>query len=109
MLRSLIPAISGALDEVASTAVLAAAEQVASNARSRVPVNTGHLRDSIHTEVDGEDVYVVAGGGEHNVFYGHLVEFGGAHTPPRPFLIPALEDERGYIVLSVANALRKIT
>ena len=108
VLQSLLPTIAATLDTVTATAVQAAAERVASNARSRVPVNTGRLRDAIHTEADGNDVYVVAGGGEHNVFYGHLVEFGGAHTPPRPFLIPAMENERNQIVLSVANALRKI-
>jgi HK97 gp10 family phage protein len=82
-------------------AVEVGAEIIAAEARKRVPVDSGALRDAIHTtEVKNFSVEVVAG--NKDVFYGHLVEYGGASTPPRPFLIPALEDRRSK-VLDVAE------
>lgn len=107
MYRSRLPQIAAELDGVTAAAVRAGAELVAQSARDRVPVDTGHLRDAIHTETDVEGSYVVAG--DDRVFYGHLVEHGGAHTPPRPFLVPALEERRADVTALAVAAVRRIT
>jgi HK97 gp10 family phage protein len=80
---------------------------IAGAARDRVPVATGRLRDAIHVEHDGGGFEVRAGNTE--VFYGHIVEHGGAYTAPQPFLIPALEASRAKVVADVHAALKRIT
>jgi HK97 gp10 family phage protein len=100
------PQIIATLDPRVDVAVRLGAQAVEADARSRVPVDSGSLRDAIHTE-KGEGGHLVVAG-DSNVFYGHLVELGTSRVPPRPFLIPALEARRDEIVGLVAAALRKL-
>jgi HK97 gp10 family phage protein len=65
------------------------AEDVAAEARSNAPVRTGHLRDSISVEVDGDTVIVQA-----SADYAGYVELGTRHQRAEPFLMPALMHER---------------
>lgn len=102
-----LPRIIHELQPAVDTAVKAAAEMVAESAKVRVPVRTGALRNAIHLNVEPEGVYVVAG--NRKAWYGHIVEHGGAHTPPHPFLIPALEEHRAQILEAVRLAVRKVT
>lgn len=106
MLKSRLPQIAAQLEARTLAAVQAGADLVESDAKGRVPVASGDLRNSIHTERQGDDVAVVAG--DSRVFYGHLVEFGTSHTPARPFLIPALESKREEIVTMVAATLKRV-
>ena len=50
-------------------------------ARSRAPVDTGRLRDSIRAEADGLSARVIA-----DCEYAAAVEFGTGRTPPQPFM-----------------------
>jgi HK97 gp10 family phage protein len=105
--KSNIPAISAGLAVKVDAATAAAAKQIAEDAKSRVPVLSGRLRDAIHTERVGPAAYaVVAGRGD--VFYGHIVEHGGAHTPARPFLLPALEERRADAIGMISRALEDL-
>ena len=73
------------------------ADSVERDAKSRVPVATGKLRDAIHMDDEqDEGTYVI--GGDTEAWYGHLVEYGTVRTSPRPFLVPALEENRAEIV-----------
>lgn len=65
-----------------------AAERIANNARSRVPVRTGALRDSI--EVTRADEAYEVGPTE---FYGRFVEYGTWKDAPQPFMGPATDQE----------------
>jgi HK97 gp10 family phage protein len=109
-LTSRFPQIAASLQPRVTAALREAADEVADEARGRVVVASGDLRDSIHVDQDGDDVYVVAG--NDDVYYGHLVEFGstpgGTPMPARPFLIPALEAKRDDIVRSVKTVLRTL-
>src|SRR5437879_6580080 len=68
-------------------------EDTARAAKQNAPVETGRLRDSIHTEEklepDGIAVDVVAG-----VDYAPFVEFGTSHNSPDPFMRRALAEAR---------------
>lgn len=73
----------------------AGARVVAKEAKARVPVRTGNLRDSI--VVRGDENLRRAGGSVRQAFvvakapHAHLVELGTKHSRKRPFLEPALE------------------
>jgi len=55
----------------------------------RVPVDTGNLKASIQSGVDGDTVWVGAGFTEE-VSYAKYVEFGTRFMKPIPFLRPAI-------------------
>lgn len=96
MLHSRLKHIAATLDEELDVAIRNTAEAIASGAQSRVPVDTGALRDSIHVDKVGDGSYAVIAGSS-KVFYGHLVEHGTVKTPAHPFLIPAAEAERDSV------------
>lgn len=104
-LQSRLPQIAEALRPRVSAAVKAGAELVAQEARQRVPVQTGTLRDAIRAErTDAAQYTVIAG--DKDAFYGHLVEFGTSRTAPRPFLTPAVEAKRDEVKNLVGEALK---
>lgn len=106
MLKSRLPQIAVEIDIIIGEAVERGAETVKADARQRVPVQSGKLRDAIHVEPEDDGTYVVAG--DEDVWYGHLVEHGTSHTAPRPFLVPALEENRDGIVTRARSALRRL-
>lgn len=104
-LKTRLPTIAAELRPKVSAAIKAGADGVSRDAKERVHVRRGDLREAIHVERTGPAQYtVVAGDGE--VFYGHLEEHGTVHSPPHPFLVPALESERDHIVSGVAAVLK---
>jgi HK97 gp10 family phage protein len=101
-----LPEIIRALETDVQRAVREAVEtHVVPAAKSRVPVDTGRLRDAIHTEETLEGVYVVAG--DKDAFYGHIIEHGGVNHPPHPFLVPSLEENRAAIIEAANAAVRR--
>lgn len=60
-------------------------EQIAVDARTICPVDTGRLRDSIEHEVDVDSVRIGT-----NVDYAVYQEEGTRYMDPQPFLRPAL-------------------
>ena len=104
--KSRIPQIAVELHPKVQAALHAGAERIAANAQQKVPIATGRLRDAIHVEDDGDDVYVL--GGSEEVWYGHLVEFGTRYVPARPFLVPAAEEGKDDTVAAVVAALRSL-
>lgn len=79
--------------------------EIRDDAKALAPVDTGHLRDSIDSEIRGETARI---GSELNyalfVEEGHRVAykdaagntvFTGDVVPPQPFLRPALYRKRG--------------
>jgi len=109
MLKSRIPEIIAELGPAVEEATVAGADLIAESAKARVPVDTGRLRDAIHVETGPEGAYVIAG--NRDAFYGHIIEHGSAAygTPPRPFLVPALEENRIDVERLVSAAIRRIT
>jgi len=103
MLKSRIPHIVIEIDILTQDGIDAGAELVEQEAKARVPVATGKLHDAIHTDDGKLKVYVVAGDDE--AWYGHLVEHGTTRVPPRPFLVPSLEANRGNVEDEVRKRL----
>lgn len=109
---------SGISDEV-DEVLRAKAEEIAEAARQAVPRGaTGNLADSIVVEEDTRRGYsgyrVVADArsatGKYHAPYAHMVEYGSVHNdPPRPFLIPALDDRREEIFKSVMDTIEELT
>lgn len=90
--KSSLPAFIAGLRRAADLTEDDVADKVIERAKERVPKRTRKLENAIHKEQTADGVLVVAGDGD--VFYGHLVEHGGAYTAPRPFLVPAAEETR---------------
>ena len=112
-MRSRIPQIATLLDDQLREAAEEALAPVVAAAKSRVPVDSGKLRDSIHVEVEGDRARIVAGNTE--AWYGHLVEFGSAEggkgrgpIPPHPFLMPAWEANRLAVEKAVQTSLKRL-
>lgn len=103
--KSRLPQIISELPVAVRAALVASAQQIAQDAKDRVPVETGRLRDAIHIELTEEGVEVVAG--DHEAFYGHIIEHGGVNHPPHPFLVPALEQNRDNAVAAIKAAIKK--
>lgn len=95
MLTSRIPEITVEIELIARETEDVGADAVMADAKARVPVRTGALRDAIHKDRQSDGVYVVAGDTE--AFYGHMVEHGTSRTPPHPFLVPAVEENRATV------------
>lgn len=113
MLRSRLPQIAVEIQVVVEQALEFGAETVAEDARERVRPHrlTGRLEEAIHIDTQREGVYVVAGGKAEegdDVFWGHLLEHGTSHSAPHPFLVPALDDNRGDVVARVQASLRRL-
>ncbi len=91
-LKSRLPQITIALSQRARLAGKDLADAIAEEARSRVPVDSGALRDAIHVTFQGDNDWNVVAG-DRKAFYGHIIEHGGVNTPARPFLVPAAETQ----------------
>jgi HK97 gp10 family phage protein len=107
---------SGISDEVAEI-MREKVEDVANAARQAVPRNTGNLADSIEvveSDLRGQRGYRVVAdarstSGKYDVPYAHMVEYGSVHNePPRPFLLPALDERREEIEKAVDAKLRDL-
>lgn len=74
-----------------------ALKEGADEARSRVPVDTGELRDSIE---EGEDYY--------NVTASHAlpVEFGTFKSPAQPYFRPSVDKMGKYVEENIGGVLK---
>ena len=93
-----IEAIKGEMPRMAATALLAGALVVNNDAVRRAPYLTGNLRRSIHPDpVEANNDRVVIEVGTDVEYAAHL-EFGTVRMAPRPYLRPALLENKAKIV-----------
>lgn len=90
-------------------------EAVIVDAKSRVPVDTGALRDAMKVRVGKKTLRGRAGvigdrgyirlkkGGKR--FYAKFVEYGTRRTPAKPFLFPAWRSRRLKTRMAIVNGL----
>lgn len=92
----------------------AAARVIRDEAKRRVKVNTGQLRDSIvvsrtfkekgrKVRLRGAVVLGIQGAAR---YYAHLVEFGSSRLQPRPFMRPAMEAKAREALDAMAARLK---
>lgn len=84
----------------------AGGEVIVKEARPRVPVDEGKLRDGIHVVMRterGQPVAKVATA--KKTFWGHFIEFGTSTAAARPFLRPAAQTAKGEVVRVVRQGL----
>lgn len=94
--------IARALPDIVSQIVGKVAHDIEADAKTRVRVDSGNLKNSLRTDQDGTEQtrwYVST-----NVEYAPYQELGTRHMPAHPFLLPAAEAARGPLV----DALRSL-
>lgn len=111
MLRSRLPEITVEIEVIVNDRIERGAEAVKDRAEQRLEPHrlTGRLQEATHVQEEPEGFYVVAGGKTEDgddVFWGHMLEHGTSHSPPYPFLVPSLEENRSRIVDDVRDGLR---
>lgn len=85
-----IPKLRAALRPRASQIIRKAAFDIEAGAKTTVPVDTGNLKNSIQTHMDGDIQATVAAHAEYAIY----VEMGTYRMAARPYLVPALEAVR---------------
>ena len=93
--------------EATKRALRHGAHVVVADAKSRVPVKTGKLRDSIKATAnrDGSNYKVSADAKNRGYRYGKIVEFNPKNK--QPFLYPALDANRQQIRENIKEAARQ--
>lgn len=91
--------------QAALEGLLEGGEIVAAEAKRNCPVDTGRLRDSIHTEKKGNKVRVVADAKnpKDGYYYGKLIEYS---PKGKPFLHSALDAKRAEVKQKVLEKIR---
>lgn len=72
-------------------------------AKKKVPVDKGTLRDNIFYKVEGKQAIIY-----DNVEYAPYVELGTVKMQARPFLRPSVFNNRKQILNIVSNSLKEV-
>lgn len=95
------------IEAAAKSALRESAAEIVQDAKSRAPVKTGNLRDSIHAieENEGLSYKIVADAiNEQGKQYAKIVEYSPKIN--KPYLFPAIEDNKNNINRRIAQAVR---
>lgn len=81
------------------------ADRVVTESKKIVPVDTGRLRDSIHSKVmdEGFTAHVIA-----DTPYAAYVEFGTSRMSAQPYLTPSLELVKPFYIEELKRAIEKL-
>ncbi len=96
-----LPELQGQLRQQASAAIRKAAYDIEAYAKAVVPVDTGNLKNSIQTTMEGDLTAIV---GTH-VEYAPYVEYGTYKMAARPYLGPAAEAVRSSLAVAMRGLL----
>jgi len=108
-LLALLAATGEAAENVLDQAAKAGAQVTLRAARARCPVQSGRLRESLHLKESKTKkpaqrrAYQVSHGKEE--YYGVFVELGTSKMSPRPFLRPAVDEEKRGIAQAINQAV----
>jgi HK97 gp10 family phage protein len=81
---------------------------IAADAKTNAPVDTGFLRSSIQTSSAGSNANVAQGIVQAQSNYSKFVEFGTSRTAPQPFLGPAGDKHEPKLRDAVSQVLQKL-
>ena len=112
-LYSRLGAIAAELPARVDAALVQGANLVAEDAERRLAPHrhSGELEEQVHVDDQKRaGVYVTAGDPKDPsfAFWGHMLEHGTSHSPPYPFLVPALEANQSEVENLVHVALRSL-
>lgn len=82
--------LSAAVKSAVSAALAEMGDNVCATAKANCPVRTGRLRRSLRVDPGEGCVYVGT-----DVYYGKYVELGTCRMRAQPYLMPALQENRG--------------
>lgn len=99
-----LPRIASRLDKVLANLVKKAAFGIEAKAKQLAPVDTGVLRNSIQTTIEGPLRATVG----TNIEYGPHQEFGTRHQKGTPFLTPAADEQKKEFEKDVRNLERSL-
>ena len=93
--------------KAARKALSESADSVVAEAKSRVPVKTGALRDSIQAEKVKSDRYRITANAKNKkgVAYGRILEY--SPKSDKAFMKPALDAKKAEIKQNIVNAVRE--
>ena len=106
-LQSRFPEIAVEMRPRISKALQMGADDMASSARMRVPVEHGALRETIEVRPAGAGSWAV-NAGSREAFYAGFVEWGTSQAPAQPYLVPAAEWGTPRTVELVEIVLRQL-
>ncbi len=86
-------------------AVQSGAFLIENEAKLLVPVRTGTLRRSIHTDIEQVDQDRVTARVSPGVDYGVYVELGTRRQRAKPYIRPAFEAQKGNAIQEISNSL----
>jgi HK97 gp10 family phage protein len=98
-----LPSMPAAIHKIAVAEVQKAAYRIEADAKSKVAVDTGTLRRSIHTVMSNGGLTGTVG---PSVLYGKFVEFGTRRMGARPYMRPAAEKQLPAFAAAMRAALR---
>src|SRR5690242_610786 len=99
-----LPKIASRLQRALPQLVKRTAFRIEGRAKQLAPVDTGLLRNSIQTQIEGPLKATVG----TNVNYAQYQEFGTRHQKGTPFLTPASDEERADFEKDVRNLERSL-
>lgn len=99
-----LPRIASRIEKALSNLVRKHAFAIEAKAKGLAPVDTGLLRNSIQTKIDGPLKATVG----TNVEYAPYQEFGTRHQKGKPFLTPAADEQKKEFEKDVRNLERSL-
>jgi len=99
-----LPRIASRIEKALSQLVKKHAFGIEARAKQLAPVDTGLLRNSLQTKVDGPLKATVG----TNVSYAEYQEFGTRHQKGKPFLTPAADEQKKEFEKDVRNLERSL-
>lgn len=94
--------------EALARAVKESAEAVRDETARTVPVNEGHLRDTVKVRYEDGGLVAKVGWFDDSSYYARFVEHGSRRAPAQPSLGPALEAERRRYKARLTEEIRRI-
>ena len=100
------PEIAAAMPEKASAVVRKASFDIEGQAKNRVPVDTGALKNSISTEFENNGLTGIIA---PHMEYATFVEFGTKRMSAQPYMIPAAEAVAPAYIEAMKQMLQEIS
>ena len=114
-LYSELPSLRNEINNMVELVFKAAGNEMLTAIKQKVPVDTGDLRDSYTTVIDGQTMMTIGSNQfrgvtrrGHPTFYAPWVEFPTSRTPARPHFVPVWNNAESYIRTHFNDLFRRM-